>query len=357
MPPARSPPAIAMPQSSCRGRNPAVVKTLPPLPRLAFGNADARVSRDLEAFAAAQRAVMPAIRRYEPCGRRRTFRHRAATLRIGDMKLVASASSPVSVAAEESGDSTLLFLLHGWSTSLIDGREHRWVAGESAMFLPGPRREGRSGVRSLLGITFDPDRLEATARAMLGRRGRRRLAIDLRTPRPIPIHASRSPAGAMLQKILPLVDLAECDESTLRLLGLDDMLYRLIAVLLSPEVLEEAFRPQRESRPAAVVRRVTDHILAHLPGPVVQTDLERVSGLSARSLQMAFHRVHGCSPRDWIRERRLLLARKRLENAAAADTVTAIALESGFTRPGSFSAAYAARFGEPPSKTLARHRG
>lgn len=334
-----------------------MVNVRPPLPRLAFGNADARESGDLEAFAAAQRAVMPAIRRYEPLGRRRTFRHRAATLRLADLTLVASASTPVAVAAAESADTTLLFPLRGWSTSLIDGHEHRWAAGEAAMFLPGSRREGRSGVRSLLGISFDPDRLERTARAMLGRRGKRRLAIDLETPRPIPIHPARSPAGAMLRTILPLVDLAGADESTLRLVGIDDMLYRLIALLLAPEALGEAFRPQRESRPAAAVRRVTDHILAHLPGPIGLTDLERVSGLSSRSLQLAFRRVHGTSPGGWIRERRLLMARERLENPAPADTVTAIAIASGFVRPGSFAAAYSARFGEPPSKTLARHRG
>lgn len=332
------------------------MKTPPPLPRLAFGNSVARDSRDLEAFAAAQRAVMPAIRRYAPCGRRRAFRHRSATVRLGDLTLVASASTPVAVEVGDSADTTLLLPLHGWSTSVIDGREHRWAAGESAMFVPGTARHGRSGVRSLLGISFDPGRLTATARAMLGHRGRSRLDLDLRTPRPISLHIARSPAAAMLRQILPVIDMAGQDEAALRLLGLDDLLYRLIAVLLAPDSLQTAFAPESTGRTTAAVRRATDHILAHLPGPIALTDLERVSGLSSRSLQVAFQRVHGSSPRAWMRERRLLLARERLENPSPAATVTTIALASGFTRLGSFAAAYAARFGESPSKTLARGR-
>ena len=325
-----------------------------PLPRLAFGNADAHESGDLDAFADAQRAVMPAIRGYESCGARRAFRHRSSTVRVGSVTLVASASTPVSVSVDDAPGTTLLVPWHGWNTSVIGGREHRWQAGESAMFVPGTRREGRSGVRSLLAIGFDPVRVAATAASMSGAGDRAVRNLDLRTPRAIPLAASRSPAMAMLRQVLPLVDLAGGDEDALRLVGLEDTLFRFLVLLLAPELLGSATAGPRCCRSTTALRRATDHIVAGLPGAIALADLERVSGLSARSLQLAFRREYGLSPRDWIRERRLLLARERIQRAAPGETVTGIALACGFARLGAFAAAYAARFGESPSATLAR---
>ncbi|MBU6223017.1 MAG: hypothetical protein KGR24_09775, partial [Planctomycetes bacterium] len=60
--------------------------TPPPLPRLAFGNATAQASSDLDAFTAAQRLVMPAVTSYEPLSGRKAFRHLSATVRIGDIR-------------------------------------------------------------------------------------------------------------------------------------------------------------------------------------------------------------------------------------------------------------------------------
>lgn len=80
----------------------------PLLPRLAFGNAAAVISHDLDTFTEAQRSVMPAVNRYEPLSNRKAFRHRSATVGIGDIRLVASASTPVAVDAGDSPETTLL---------------------------------------------------------------------------------------------------------------------------------------------------------------------------------------------------------------------------------------------------------
>jgi len=326
------------------------------LPRLAFGNSTAEASNDLDAFTAAQRLVIPAVTTYEPLAGRRAFRHLSATVRLGDIRLVASASTPMAMAAGDSGETTLLIPLHGWSTSVIDGREHRWQAGNSAMLVPGSARTGRSGVRSKLGITFNPTRLQAVAHAMLGPRGRGRLDLDLHKPRVIPLTASRSPAMRLLKQVLPLIDLAGSHEASLRMLGLDDMLYRIIAVMLAPETLATAFARGPTSVSSDTIGRVTEYIVGHLDKPIALSDLERIAGLSARTLQLAFRKAHGCSPRDWIRQRRLVVARDRLLHAKPGDTVAMAALACGFTRPGAFAAAYAQRFGESPSVTLARAR-
>ncbi len=124
------------------------------LPPLAFGNASAQASDDLSSFLMAQRAAMTGIRRYEPLPSKHGFRHRAAQVRVGDVRIVSSASTPLSVEVQGSAETTLLVPFHGWGTSLVDGREHRWQAGSSAMFLPGSPRNGVSGVRSVVAITL-----------------------------------------------------------------------------------------------------------------------------------------------------------------------------------------------------------
>lgn len=328
----------------------------PPLPRLAFGNATAQTSADLAAFTAVQQAAMPAIRRYEPLRRRQAFRHRAASVHVGHVRVVASASTPLSMAADDSPDASLMLPFHGWSTSVVEGRAHRWQAGESAMFLPSSARTGESGVRSVLAISFDPRRLEATARAMLGPQDAGRVDLGLQTPRLVSLGDARSPAAPLLRHVLSLVDVAGGDPTNLRIMGLDDMLLRVVALLLAPEPLGRSLAVPRGIDSTAALRKVTKHIVWHLSEPITLTALERVSGLAARTLQLAFRKAYGCSPRDWIRQRRLHVARERLLAGKPHDTVAAIASACGFTRLATFSAAYAERFGESPSATLVRAR-
>lgn len=328
----------------------------PSLPRLAFGNATAQASDDLAAFTAAQRVAMSGICRYEPLRSKHPFLHRSTTVRIRDVRLVASASTPLSVAADESGETTVLVPFHGWGTSTLDGREHRWQAGGTAMFLPGAARTGTSGVRSMLAISLDPRRLEATARRMLGAGDGDRVDLGLDTPRLLGISAARSPVLGLLRHVLPLIDRAGCREDNLRMLGIDDLIHRIVALMLAPTTLARSFVQSGSAPSMTVLQRATDYIVAHLDKPITLGDLERVSGLSARALQIAFRKAHNCSPREWIQRRRLTMARDRLESAAADDTVSGIALACGFTRLATFSTAYARRFGEAPSTALARGR-
>jgi AraC-like DNA-binding protein len=326
------------------------------LPPLAFGNSSAQASDDLSSFLAVQRAAMTGIRRYEPLRSKHGFRHRAAQVRVADVLIVASASTPLAVEADFSAETTLLVPFHGWGTSLVDGREHRWQAGNSAMFLPGSARTGESGVRSVVAITLDPRRLAATARSMLGPHDSGRIDLGLASPRLIPLGAGNSPGLALLKQVLSLLDHAGDEERNLRMLGIDDTLHRIVALVLAPRMQAWSAGTSRQPASAAAVRRVMEFIVAHLDEPISLGDLERVSGLAARTLQVAFRKSLNCSPRAWIQQRRLLLARERLLSGAHVETVAAVANSCGFTRLGAFAAAYARRFGESPSETLRRHR-
>ncbi|WP_168990108.1 AraC family transcriptional regulator [Yimella sp. RIT 621] len=74
------------------------------------------------------------------------------------------------------------------------------------------------------------------------------------------------------------------------------------------------------------------------------------SGMSGRSLQLGFKRYLGCSPIDFVRQRRLELVHRRLlDPEYATVSVTQIATDAGFTHLGRFAAEYRRQYGATPS--------
>jgi len=90
--------------------------------------------------------------------------------------------------------------------------------------------------------------------------------------------------------------------------------------------------------------------LKRLSGDLMQT-LEAV-GVSARTLSGGFRRFRDMTPRDFLREQRLLGVREALARADPRDTVTTVAGRWGYVNFGIFAAICRRRFGERPSDTL-----
>lgn len=108
-------------------------------------------------------------------------------------------------------------------------------------------------------------------------------------------------------------------------------------------------------RPAAsrVVRSAMDIIEAEAHLPLTVSSLATRSHASVRGLQAGFRRELGVSPMGHLREVRLRRAHEALQRSDPSNaSVTSIAYRWGFTNLGRFAAAYAARYGMPPSVTL-----
>jgi AraC-like DNA-binding protein len=103
------------------------------------------------------------------------------------------------------------------------------------------------------------------------------------------------------------------------------------------------------------VRRAEAWLAAHAAEPVSIEDLARAISVPLRTIQHAFRRARGYSPRAFLHRCRLELARRLLE-AGEGETVSSVALDCGFGHFGDFAAAYKARFGETPSATLQLRR-
>lgn len=99
------------------------------------------------------------------------------------------------------------------------------------------------------------------------------------------------------------------------------------------------------------VRRVEEHIVAHLDSPFDIEEAVRITGCSARSIYRAFQKHRGYSPAAFSKHRRLLRARDLLRTAPWDLTVTQVAESCGFGDFSHFSRDYVREFGESPSAT------
>ncbi len=85
-------------------------------------------------------------------------------------------------------------------------------------------------------------------------------------------------------------------------------------------------------------------------------DLDGVGGVSPARMTADFRKHTGQTPLQFLRRYRLEQARQWLVSAANTQSVSAVALEWGFTHLGRFSQEYRETFGESPSATVNRHK-
>jgi AraC family transcriptional regulator, ethanolamine operon transcriptional activator len=104
-----------------------------------------------------------------------------------------------------------------------------------------------------------------------------------------------------------------------------------------------------------IVQLAENYALAQVDAVLYVKDLCIATGVSERTLEYAFREATGMGPVAYLARLRLHRARRALRMAVpGSTTVTAEALNWGFTRFGEFARAYNECFGELPSTTLRR---
>ncbi|CAM3597426.1 XylDLEGF operon transcriptional activator 1 [Pseudomonas reidholzensis] len=103
------------------------------------------------------------------------------------------------------------------------------------------------------------------------------------------------------------------------------------------------------------LQRVLTHIDEHLNAQLAPAALSKLANVSLRGLYLLFDQRVGVSPRRYILRRRLeRIQATLLDPGCRVRSVTALALDYGFTHLGRFAAEYRAQCGELPSETLGR---
>jgi AraC-like DNA-binding protein len=117
----------------------------------------------------------------------------------------------------------------------------------------------------------------------------------------------------------------------------------------------DALMGREVSLTPSAIRRAVDVIEAEAQLPLTLSSIAARSQLSVRALQQGFKRHLGMSPMSYLREVRLRRAHQSLiESDPSIATVASVAYDWGFTNLGRFAAVHAARYREPPAKTLRR---
>jgi AraC-like DNA-binding protein len=117
----------------------------------------------------------------------------------------------------------------------------------------------------------------------------------------------------------------------------------------------DALLGRDDSMPPRAVRTAIDVIEAEAHLPLTLSSIAARSQVSVRSLQQGFKRHLDTTPMAYLRDVRLRRAHQSLiESDPSVVTVASVAYDWGFTNLGRFAAAHAARYREPPVKTLRR---
>jgi AraC-like DNA-binding protein len=327
------------------------VQAQPSLPQLGFGQRCATLDRSVEAMSrrvndAARWSVDYRLRSHET-----PYYSASHALEFNGLTLGVSANTGlVDCHVSDASSATILIPLSGGNRTWMEGKEYAWNADQSIVLMPAAGRFGQSGTRSVLFAEIQPQRLQHVLGAMLGQDAPAR--INLEAPRQMAMTVAGVSYARLFRNYCRLIDLVLDQPAMLARSHLDDVFYRLVAQLLAPGLFfEQSLR--REPATARALRRVCAYIESHLGDKLCLSDLETISGVSARSLQYAFLESHGCTPMRWIREQRLQAAHLRLLRAEGQTSVTEVALACGFCNLGNFSGLYLSRFGESPSLTLA----
>jgi AraC-like DNA-binding protein len=114
-------------------------------------------------------------------------------------------------------------------------------------------------------------------------------------------------------------------------------------------LLGEGTRPGRRT-----VREAIDLVSAEEEATWTIPELARAAGVTVRALELGFRKELGKTPREFIRDQRLVRAHDELLRANPGDgtTVTAVACRWGFWHAGRFATSYIERFGVRPAATL-----
>jgi AraC-like DNA-binding protein len=137
--------------------------------------------------------------------------------------------------------------------------------------------------------------------------------------------------------------------------ALESDLLRALVNCLDANALEDDLEPRRRHK--AINDRFDDILVARSDRPHRTAKVCAAIGVSERTLRACSAKILGVSAGQYMRVRRLYLARADLRSRdSPATSVASVAQRHGFTELGRFAVEYRTIFGEKPSDTLRRAR-
>lgn len=324
-------------------------------PRLLFGDTRAHVEHSFQALADQFSHVAP--RGDFDSSASEGFLYKGCVFAMEDLVVNHAINSHL-VATTDFTHFGLSLILSGHSSVSLPPRNQSIPRYMALLSPPGTVLRFETSAETLtssLHLSFDLARLGRVSIAMQGGEGAVTTETQLRTVR---LHYGPINLRRMFLGLLGQIDAFGGDAALLRAAGFDDQIYRLLAIVLQPEVFLASHLTGSERRALQVPRALEAFerfVEAHLDEPLRLTDIEVLLGVSARALQYSCVKRHGCSPRTYIRNRRLDLARALLSRKGGTLTLAEVAAQLHFSSQSQFARYFRERFGCRPSDVAAGH--
>jgi AraC-like DNA-binding protein len=309
---------------------------------------------DPQGWAQAVSAIAP-VRICEPLFASLPFQNDTAMLQLGEVIVLATQGSAITLSTDNHPFAQLMLPYRGWGMWRVERNRFENPVGDSVLFLPPAPLHLENNITSGVALNLDPAALLRTALTIAGPDGvpAERMTVFqqpclLRLKDPLSAHLING-LYALLLSLHQLTSLPGSDLSRLRL---DDVILRMVVLLLLPELQQVDALPEAPAS-SATARGKLEHLVewieAHLEEPIGLSDLENQAHWSRRTLQYAFRDAYSCSPMQWVRRRRLQRAMQRLTNPRPGDNVTLIGQSVGFPSPVAFSRDFRRQYGCTPS--------
>jgi AraC-like DNA-binding protein len=294
---------------------------------------------------------------YEALEKPDEFMCHSASVVVNDITIGSMANSAMRISIKNPGTPMLFIPLAGSGSYSSRDETIAIRANDVAALLPRDSYVGESTLRSSLILFFNPDRLEATIRSMLGLEEAASNLIDIDRPQEVALRYGGLSFDGVFRQIAGTIDLFSSQPGLLSLSGINDQIYRTMAMMLKPNLFNiQADIVPTQSYSRKLLDRSCQYIQENKHQLITLTDLERVSCMSRRNLHYAFQSHFNCTPMQWVRVQRLESARSMLVKAGSTLSVTDTAFLCGFNKSSTFSYYYNLRFGELPSETIANAR-
>ena len=283
----------------------------------------------------------------------------AFQLAWSDLEVLALVGPPARAELGPSPRVSLIFVTHG-KVCLFQGSRHLCTAAAgSCLIIPGTPIRWVSTACSVVCVMLSWQNLGEMA-ASINSNGSEVVQYPLMLENPISCKPSDGQLDAQLLSLLDctlrtISALQESNPSLIRPLGLVEQIYRQVAILAFPNLRQVqgvgAIQPS-DGQLQDSFDQLIDYITANLDKTLSLTSLAELSNYSTRALQYAFRQRMGCTATQWIRAKRLDLARQRLLKNSTKETVTSIASACGYRSMGLFSVEFQQRFHIQPSQLL-----
>ncbi len=268
------------------------------------------------------------------------------------IKLVCFANTPAQYSGSASSGGFLLLPLQGETVTRYDRRRLEWGGRSSALYLPSQQFVAEAGARLAVGVAIDQSKLEDIAHIMAGPAADKERLLDFNAPRRLNLNIQDVRFYEIFSQHFSMIDAMQSDPAKIDRSIVADMLLRMVTMIFAPDLFF-AEEPKTDARSRSTLSLACEYIEGHLDNRVTLTELEKITGKSARSLQFLFRKETGMSPVQWITARRLEKVHDLIAASRPGQTLTAIA-SVYFSNLGDFARLYRMRYGEPPSQALAR---